>query len=133
MAQVKLSTKVLITNRVIEVMEINSDLFSDEAKKLILATINNGGNSAHIKINGEGQVYCNYFQKYLPKEKFRLQSDGKYPANSIKGEQNKRAKARLKKVRDDALINLLLSEVEDMDKAKAKILATYETEVAKID
>jgi hypothetical protein len=48
------------------------------------------------KIDADGNVYCNYFQAYLPEEEFNRKTNGKFKANCIRAEQILRKVKRIK-------------------------------------
>lgn len=125
------TTKELILNRVMEAMEANSELFSAEAKKVIIEAFNS--KKQVKKIDNEGRVYCNYFNKYLDKSLFNVDKNGKYKSLSKIGVKYRNREKVLKEKLNKELANLLFDDkIKDIDKTKEKLLKDYNTQLEQL-
>lgn len=130
----KKSTKQIITEKLENVMNLNKDLFSDDAKKLILETLET--KSIQVK-EKDGKIYCNYFKMYLPESEMQKVKKGDkevWESMSIKGKQLRQKELTLTKNRDKKLADLILNDtITDIAGEKAKILKEYEKGMAEIE
>ncbi len=94
----KKSVRDVIALRVTEVL-INQDLGFTDAQRAAIeeALMPKRGGSTHIKINEDGDVYCNYFEAYINPSKFKKLPNGKYGPLSIDGQKIKQKLATLEK------------------------------------
>ena len=95
---------------------------TEEQRVAILQAIEPARSGVYTKINDAGDVWCNYFKKYLPASEFRLTKTGKYPPFSIEGEKLKRKEALLERKLKEELANDLL---ENDGRNKKAILEKY--------
>ena len=84
-----------VTTLVQSIITANADMFKkgndEKFAELLLPAIHQligpktgGGVSDKVV---DGQVYCNYFDKYFPAEDFNKKTNGKFKANSIEAEK----------------------------------------------
>ncbi len=135
---IKKNVRDIIIERITEVTNTKELKFTKaqiEALAEALKPQKNGG-SANIKINEDGDVFCNYYNEYLNSELFKKTPQGKYPPMSINGTKLRQKSLTLDKQMNKeisaAFINGTEINKEDLIKKyadlKSKITLIDETE-----
>ncbi len=134
----KKNVRDIIISRITDVVKTEELKFSKKQIEALMEALKpqkNGG-SANIKVNEDGDVFCNYYNEYLSPELFKKTPNDKYPPMSING-----TKLRQKSLTLDKQMNKEISEAflsgktinkEDLikkyDKLKSEISLIDETE-----
>lgn len=96
----------VIIERLSIVLNNDTLLFTPEqVEAIMIATEPNRSGGTSTKVNAEGDVYCNYFERYLPESEFKVSPKGKYPPMSVNG-----TKLRQKSLTLDKQMNKEISE-----------------------
>lgn len=115
MSNIKKNMRDIISERINIVLNDENLKFDDVQKLAILEAIKaKKGNHISTKINDDGNVYCNYYKTYLPKEEFKQLPNGKYPPMSIKGQKVSNFIKTLEKDFKDKLAKAFLED-KDLD------------------
>jgi len=83
-----------------------------------------GSSAVSTKINAEGEVYCNYFKEYLPKEDFHVSEKGKIDSMSLEGKRlNRTQKSMINKATNEVLKQFRAKDItaEEMEELLATI------------
>lgn len=134
----KKNIRDIITERIAEVTNTKELKFTKAQIEAIAAALlpqRNGGNS-HDKVNEAGLVYCNYFNEYLPSDKFKKTPQDKWPPMSIDGTKLRQKSLTLDKQMNKEISEAFLSGTEinkadlikKYDDLKSKISLIDETE-----
>jgi len=121
----KKTVRDVIIDRVLLVTEDKDLKFSKKQIESIMMALqpskSGGGNS--VKLNEDGDVYCNYFKTYLSPTEFKKTPQDKWPPMCIRG-----TKLRAKLVTLDKQMNKEISEafLKGTDINKAELIAKYD-------
>lgn len=92
----KTQTANLVTATVKQIIEENIELFKKDKAPILEEELTKAlhvvvgpktGGGVTDKVNENGDVYCNYFDKYLDPSEFNTKKDGKYKANCKEAEK----------------------------------------------
>lgn len=84
-----------------------------------------GSSKAVVKENAKGEVFCNYFGTYLPKDQFNISEKGKIPSMSTEGQKLARSqKSAVNKATSEVLAQFKAKEISADE--MAKLLATID-------
>jgi hypothetical protein len=117
-------TKTLIVETLTSLVAANPAMFKSPVKAqefvaLVQAAFTSS--TAQDKINAAGEVYCNYFDMYLPGDQFKLNSKGKYKANCMQAEQIIRKVRNLKHKEEEVLLKMYRQRKIIADELEVKL------------
>ena len=84
MAKVTISQKKAQLEELVRA-NIGNELTEELAQEII--GIFKAAQRPSTKVNENGEVYCSYFETYLPADRFKPNSKGKFPSMSIEGKK----------------------------------------------
>lgn len=92
----KTQTLNLVTATVNDLLEANASMLKKDQAPVLAELLTTAlaavigpktGGGVSDKVNENGEVYCNYFDTYLPADAFNTKTNGKYKANSVEAEK----------------------------------------------